>query len=91
MGQAKLTFTGTEGGNSNVDTTPKFYTVTFDTDGGTAVNEQIVKPGAYLVNPYPYPTKEGYDFDGWKKADGTKFIISTTPVNSDMTLTAIWV
>lgn len=91
MGQAKLTFTGTEGGNSNVDTTPKFYTVTFDTDGGTAVNEQIVKPGAYAVSPYPHPTKEGYDFDGWKKADGTKFIISTTPVNSDMTLTAIWV
>lgn len=87
MGQAKLTFTGTE--SANTPSAPTYYTVTFDTLGGTPIPEQIVKPGGYAVSPYPQPTKSGYDFDGWNNGT-TKFMFQTTPVNSDLTLTAIW-
>ena len=79
MGQAKLSFTG----NSNV----QYYTVNFDSQGGSNVRSQVVLPGGYLTQPVS-PTKTGYTFDGWYY-NGTKFTFSTA-VNSDMTLVANW-
>lgn len=85
MAQAKLTFSGKK---SNVDTTPAYYTVKFDTLGGTVVADQLVKPGGYVVQPMS-PTKTGSEFDGWKY-NGKLFSFSTTPVTSDITLVAEW-
>ena len=99
MGQAKLTFTGSDsnggsigGGSSDGDenATPAYYTVTFDSNGGTPVPEQIVKPGGYATTPVPQPTKSGDDFNGWEH-EGKTFIFTTTPINSDITLVAKWV
>ena len=79
MGQAKLTFTG----NSNV----QYYTVNFDSQGGSNVRSQIVLPNGYLTQPSS-PTKTGYTFDGWY-FNGSKFTFSTA-VTGDMTLVANW-
>jgi len=79
MGQAKLSFTG----NSDA----AYYTVDFDSQGGTNVRSQIVLPGGRLTQPVN-PTKTGYSFDGWY-SNGTKFNFANV-VNSDMTLVANW-
>ncbi|MBR2712853.1 MAG: InlB B-repeat-containing protein [Bacilli bacterium] len=44
--------------------TKSYYTVTFDTDGGSRVDSQVLIPGQKAVKPY-YPVKEGYTFDNW--------------------------
>lgn len=45
-----------------------YKTVTFDTDGGTAIPSQTVRTGAKAEKPED-PTKSGYDFKGWYKED----------------------
>lgn len=79
MGQAKLTFTGND--------TPAYYTIHFDTMGGTAIPDQIVKPGAKVVQPTS-PTKAECSFDGWL-CNGAKYYFNV-PIYEDTTLTASW-
>lgn len=64
-----------------------YYTVDFDSQGGSAVRSQIVLPNGLLTQP-ANPTKSGFAFDGWF-VNGTRFNF-TTPINSDMTLVASW-
>ena len=59
------------------------YTVTFNTDGGSAIPAQIVKYGKVATEPTA-PTKDGFVFDGWDYD-------FSTPVTGDITLTAKWV
>ena len=71
-------------------TTPpveKTFTVTFDSNGGSAVVSQTVEEGAKAVKP-ANPTRSGYTFDGWYLDD--KEYSFDTPVSSDITLTAKW-
>lgn len=70
---------------------PAYYTVTFDSDGGTPVPEQIVKPNGFATSPVPQPTKTGSDFDGWADSTGNNFTFQTTPITADITLTAKWI
>ena len=63
------------------------YTVTFDTDGGSAVDSQPVAYGGQAAAPAA-PAKTGYTFAGWY-LEGEKFNFNT-PVTKDMTLTARW-
>ena len=79
MGQAKISFTG------SADAV--YYTVNFDSQGGSNVRSQVVLPGGYLTQPVT-PTKAGYTFGGWY-ANGATFNFATA-VNSDMTLVADW-
>lgn len=72
------------GGGSSVTR----YTVTFDSDGGTAVESQRVRRGSTASEPTA-PTKEGYTFVGWFDGD-TQFDF-TTPIRSSLTLKAKWV
>ena len=88
MGQAKLSFTGKKNDDIN-SATPAFYTVTFDTQGGSNVPEQIVKPGCFAVQPLT-PSKDGYEFDGWKH-NGSLFAFSKTPITEDITITVDWI
>jgi len=46
--------------------TPKTYTVTFNTNGGSAVSDQTVAYGSLVTGPTP-PTKTGYTFVAWSK------------------------
>ena len=63
------------------------YTVTFVTDGGSAVDSQTVTYGDTATEPTA-PTKDGYTFTGWK--NDTEDYDFSTPVTSDLTLTAQW-
>ena len=63
------------------------YTVSFNSDGGSAVASQTVKYGGKAEKP-ENPTKLGYTFTGWE-LDGTAFDFGTA-VADNVTLTAQW-
>ena len=63
-------------------------TVTFNSDGGSTVDEQKVLRGHKATAPTD-PTRAGYSFEGWYKGD-TEFDFANTPVTEDITLTAKW-
>lgn len=43
------------------------YDVTFETNGGTAVNAETYEYGSIITEPATIPTKTGYTFDKWYK------------------------
>lgn len=47
----------------------KSFTITFDTNGGTAVSNIEVKDGEIVKLP-EVPIKDGYTFGGWTNKDG---------------------
>ena len=63
------------------------YTVTFDSDGGSAVAAQTVEDGKTATKPAD-PTKEGYTFVGWYL--GSTAYDFSKPVTGNITLTAKW-
>jgi uncharacterized repeat protein (TIGR02543 family) len=68
------------------------YTVTFDSNGGTAVEDELVTQGGHVNKPDD-PTKTGYDciFDGWYKAGLTdEWDFDNNVVTSSITLYAKW-
>ena len=67
------------------------YTVTFKTNGGTAVEKQIVKPGEKINEPVQL-TRSGYTFDGWYKDVKLteKWDFEKDTVSADLTLYAKW-
>ena len=69
------------------DSVPATYTVTFDSDGSSAVSAQTIEEGGKATKPAD-PTKEGFDFVGWT-FEGTEWNFDNT-VNGDMTLVAVW-
>ena len=66
------------------------FTVTFNSDGGTAVASQQVEEGKKIVRPTD-PTKQYYDFDGWYHTSGEKWSFIGYVVTEDITLVAHWV
>ncbi|MGO5373349.1 InlB B-repeat-containing protein, partial [Holdemanella porci] len=63
------------------------YWVTFDSDGGSAIDSQFVFDKISL-NDQTTPTKPGYTFDGWY--DGSKPVADGATVTNPMTLKAHW-
>ena len=66
---------------------PIEYKLTYNTDGGEAINES-----SYTVENYPIlpiPVKKGYYFVGWTKSDGTP-ISSLEGLTGDISLKATW-
>ena len=74
------------------DTTlyPKFeintYTVTYDSNNGTAVNPATVNWNS--AAPTPTPTRTGYNFVGWYTLAGMKY--NGEAITSNVTLVARW-
>ena len=68
-----------------------YYTVTFNSQGGSAVSPITeVKPGSAITLPAS-PTKAGSTFDGWcTDKEGKYLFLPTTPIYSDFTLYAKW-
>lgn len=70
--------------------TPNMYAVTFDSQGGSAVDAQQVAYGGYATQPAT-PTRDGYTFVGWTTdAAGTTPYGFGMPVTGDITLYAKW-
>lgn len=82
-----LEVTGNDLEGWNVELTSNFK-VTFDSDNGSELQEQFVKPNAKL-NEIEKPVKEGFDFQGWYTEAGDKFDFDT-PITSDLNLKAKW-
>lgn len=74
--------------NDNDSTTPEYYTVTFDSAGGTSVKPVTVKPGETCDKPYA-PLRFGAEFAGWY-FDDILWNFKTNKIDSDITLTAKW-
>ena len=75
--------------NDSVPETPK-YTVTFDTDGGSAVDSQSVESGKMATKPED-PTLEGSWFLGWYgDKELTKEFDFTSPITNDTEVYAKW-
>lgn len=65
-----------------------YVTVSFDTDGGTAIPDQSVRVGAKAEKPAD-PTKEGYTFGGWYEEDSfTTAFDFDEPISADTTVYA---
>ena len=63
--------------------------VTFDSDGGSAIDSQFVLDGNELtLNKSTTPTKPGYEFVGWY--DGLTKVEDGSAVTTPMTLKAHW-
>ena len=64
-----------------------YYTVTFDSNGGSAVTAQSIEAGQKATKPTD-PTKDGYDFKGWTLS-GSAYDFNTA-ANGNITLVATW-
>ncbi len=67
-----------------------YYTVSFESNGGSAVASQSVEKGATATEPED-PVREGYDFTVWYSDSSlsSEYVFSTA-VTSDITLYAGW-
>lgn len=65
-----------------------YYTVVFDTNGGTTYANQVIEEGGTATRPETYPTREGYTFTGWQ-VNGEDYNFND-PVMSDLTIVAAW-
>jgi len=63
------------------------YVVSFDSNGGSAVQSQTVQSGSTATQPVN-PVKDGYTFKGWY-LNGQAYDFAT-PVTGDIVLTASW-
>ena len=69
---------------------PDTFTVSFETNGGSAVEKQTVEKGKTAANPTA-PTKKGYSFSGWYSDKDLKTAYDfTSAVTADVTLYAKW-
>ncbi len=75
-----------DGGKITVNLLPK-YTVTFNSNDGSAVASQSVFEGTTATEPSA-PTKDGYTFVKWQ-LNGVDYNFSSA-VNGDITLDAVW-
>ena len=73
-----------------INSAPTVYKVTFNTNGGSAVSEQIVNAGEKAAKPAD-PAKTGFDFAGWYTTSAltTEYNFNNT-VRADTTLYAKW-
>lgn len=74
----------------SVDPDGDYFVVSFDSNGGTAVDSQTVESGAKATEPSPAPIKEGYTLDGWYTTEIEEWDFTTDTVTSNITLYAKW-
>ena len=66
------------------------YTVTFHSNGGSAVASQTVEYGSQIVLPTD-PTYEGHRFVGWSTSqNGTDSVDFTKPITGNVDYYAVW-
>lgn len=65
------------------------YIITFDTMGGSKIDDVVVSGGDHKVVKPEDPTKEGYVFKGWATSDGVEYDFDQIVMGST-TLYAVW-
>ena len=68
---------------------PQLHTVTFNSDGGSAVVPQYVEEDALVKEPTP-PTLQDHRFTGWEDENDRSYDFNTA-VTGPVTLTATWI
>ena len=74
-------------GGENEPVADKYYTVSFDPQGGSAVSSISVKEGETAIAPTE-PSKDGYTFAGWYS--GSSEYTFDKAVTADVSLSAKW-
>ena len=72
----------------------KIHTVTYESDGGTAIEPADVLNGETIPSAPTPPVKQGYTFGGWYLDDGTftdPFTFGSTAITGDITLYGKWI
>ncbi len=74
------------------NSTPTFYTVSFDVQGGSTVESLTVEQGKTVTKPAD-PVKASFTFSGWHKEREctTPWNFTTDTVTADITLYAKWI
>lgn len=67
----------------------KYYTISFNTNGGSTVESIRVQEKKYATRPED-PTLDNYVFRRWER-DGREWLFESKPVTEDMILSALWV
>lgn len=68
------------------------FTVTFDSNQGSEVDQQVVDINGYATEPSPMPTKNGFDFVGWFDEELLiEFDFQNTSIVSHVILYAKWI
>lgn len=73
--------------NGNIEE-KNYFTVTFETMGGSLISSQVIEEGKKAFKPIN-PTKEGYTFSDWFYGD-ERWVFIGYIVTEDMTLIAEW-
>jgi uncharacterized repeat protein (TIGR02543 family) len=81
-------FTGTNA--SKTFTISERFTVTFDSGNGEEIFSQSIDKGETATEPATDPVRDGYTFGGWYAEGATEAFDFTTPITSDVALTAKW-
>lgn len=92
LGVVGTTTSCTSGGNENPPVVEDVkYTVTFNSNGGSAVTALEIVEGNKITKP-TNPTKEGYTFVGWYKDSALTqaWNFDTDTVTTNLTLYAKW-
>ena len=66
-----------------------FVTVTFGSNGGTAVEPQRIARGATATEP-DAPTRDGFTFSRWVLSGESEAFDFSTPITGNTTLIAVW-
>ncbi len=79
------------GGSSGGDTTPDYYTLTFETNGGSKIDTFRTSSYGKTVDLSDYtPTREGYDFNGWYADKALTDKITSIRLNGNKIVYAGW-
>ncbi|MBS7401083.1 MAG: InlB B-repeat-containing protein [Eubacteriales bacterium] len=79
-----------DAGVANKNSAESYYTVHFDSCGGSAVNDETVSAGGTVTKP-KNPTFDGSEFLYWYVgSDDSRAFDFNTPINSDIMLYAKW-
>lgn len=84
--------TAYSGGNPNPPTPPSrdTYTLTFDTNGGSALKSVDVKAGTTIDLAQYVPVRAGYTFLGWYSDSALKNAVTSITLNRNTTVYAKW-
>ncbi len=75
-------------GDYDLRTSPEFFALILDADGGSIVNDTVCYQGGKPYENLPHTTRANYTFDGWYLENGQ--LISSQTVSETLRIKARW-